>query len=154
MKQPIEWREDDVLQLIDQKIKESSNIDYKGCAALRTQGFAYDKKTKKYKRRDKVQTREHMVFEISKDVSAFANADGGTIIYGTVEDDNVPVEIDEYPFDPSEVTKEWLEKVIDSNIKRKVEGVRINQIELTRSNPGKVIYVVYTAELTGSASGQ
>ena len=143
MKPSTEWTEDDVLQLIDQKIKEGSNLDYKGCAALQTQGFVYDKKNRKYERRDKIQKRETMIFEISKDVSSFANADGGTIIYGMIEDDHFPVEIDEYPFDPSAITKEWLENIIDSNIKRKVEGLRINQIELAKSNPGKVIYAVY-----------
>ncbi|MDF5706792.1 MAG: ATP-binding protein [Nostoc sp. S4] len=45
-------------------------------------------------------------------------------------------------YDPAEVKREWLEQVINSSIQRRIDGIRIKQIELHRSNPGKVIYVV------------
>ena len=126
MKPPTEWKEEDIQKLIDQKIGESTTLEYKACDALRTK-----------KSRDKI------ISEISKDVSAFANAAGGTIVYGVIEQNNRPVRIDPKPYHPEEITKEWLENVIDSNISRKIDGVIINQIELQTSNPGKVIYAVY-----------
>ena len=126
MKPPTEWKEEDIQKLIDQKIGESTTLEYKACDALRIK-----------KSRDKV------ISEISKDVSAFANAAGGTIVYGVIEQNHRPARIDPNPYHPEEITKEWLENVIDSNISRKIDGVIINQIELQTSNPGKVIYAVY-----------
>ncbi len=146
MKPPIEWTEDDILQLISLKTNKSSDLEYKQCGALRTVGNVFDRKTERYKLRPKPQKRGHIITEISKDVSSFANAAGGTIIYGVIDDNHIPREIDKYPFDPNELSKEWLENVIDSNIRRKIDGVNINQIELTTLNPGKVIYAVHVPQ--------
>jgi hypothetical protein len=142
MRPSTEWREDDVLQLVELQTKESSSLEYKQCAALRTEGAVYNRRTRKYEEKQRKQSRDKIVSEISKDVSSFANADGGTIIYGVVEDNHVPLFIDHNPFLPTEVSREWLENVIDSNIRRKIQGVKINQVELTSANPGKVIYTV------------
>lgn len=143
LKPSTDWIEDDVLRLIELQTKESSSLEYKQCAALRTDGPFYNRKTEKYEERRKKQSKDKIVSEISKDVSSFANADGGTIVYGIVENNHIPLFIDQHAFLPTEVSKEWLENVIDSNIRRKIQGVKINQIELTTSNPGKVIYAVY-----------
>lgn len=78
---------------------------------------------------------------MSKDVSAFANSAGGVIIYGVIEDNHLPIKID-VGYDPADITKEWLEQVINSKIKRRIDGIRIKQIELKKNNPGRVIYVV------------
>jgi len=122
MKNPWEWDEDDILSLINHKVKESISLDYKQCDSL----FPVNDKKKN---------------EVSKDVSAFANSAGGTIVYGIIEKGHLPEVIDTR-FDPNVVTKEWLEQVINS-IQRRIDGVRINQVELNRSRPGKVLYVVY-----------
>ncbi len=58
-----------------------------------------------------------------------------------LESNHIPIEIDA-GYDPAEVTREWLEQVINSSIQRRIDGIRIKQIELHQSNPGKVIYVV------------
>lgn len=63
------------------------------------------------------------------------------MVYGVEEENNLPKRIDD-GFDPKDVTREWIEQVINSKIERKVDGIRIKQIELKRSNPGRVIYVV------------
>ena len=78
--------------------------------------------------------------EISKDVSAFANSAGGVIIYGIVEKDNLPDRLD-CGFDPTEVTREWIEQVINSRIHRRIDSVRIHQIDLS-SKSGRVAYVI------------
>lgn len=143
MKPSHEWTEEDIQGLIQHQIQESSELDYKHCSALRTEGHVYDKKTDKYIHKAKLRSKDKLIIEISKDVSSFANAAGGTIVYGVVEDNHLPLHIDQYPFDPNVESREWLENIIDSNIRRKIEGVKINQILLDQTNPGKVIYAVY-----------
>lgn|GEM_PF-568467 len=66
--------------------------------------------------------------EISKDVSAFANADGGVIVYGLTEDNHVAKSID--PIDGLTYTKEWVEDVIASNVNRQIPGLVIHPIRL------------------------
>ena len=66
--------------------------------------------------------------EIAKDVSAFANSDGGTIIYGVseyndAERSHLPEQIS--PINRVEYTKEWLEHVINSNISPKINSLKI-----------------------------
>src|SRR5437899_2362570 len=101
MKEPHEWTEDDLIALHKNEVKESITLDYKGSAALqKTDG----KKT-----------------ELSKDVSAFANSAGGTLVYGMIEDGNIPKGLDS-GFDPYEITKEWIEQVINSRIHPRIDG--------------------------------
>src|SRR5713101_7694041 len=121
MKPAWEWTEWDILALITNQVQESLTLEYKGCEALgRTNG------KKK---------------EISKDVSAFANSAGGEIVYGVIENKHVPTAID-VGYDPNDVSKEWIEQVINSNIQRRIDGIRINPVQLTTHAPGKVLYVV------------
>lgn len=105
--------------LISGKIQESLYLDYKRSEAL--ENTEYCKK------------------EISKDVSAFANSDGGKIIYGVSEKGHIPIEIDNGQ--PVKGKREWLEQVIKSNIQPRILGVRIYQIDL-QSNPDRAIFVV------------
>jgi len=95
MKEPHVWKEADLLSLIQNGIKESINLDYKECNALqKTDG----KKN-----------------ELSKDVSAFANSAGGVLVYGIVENGHEPTGFD-IGYDPTDITKEWIDQVITSNI--------------------------------------
>ncbi|MBC1268006.1 ATP-binding protein, partial [Trichormus variabilis FSR] len=121
MKEPWDWEEEDIELLIQEGVQESLELDYKACEALQ--------KTDAKRR------------EISKDVSAFANSAGGVIIYGVIEEHHLPIKID-VGYDPADITKEWLEQVINSKIQRRIDGIRIKQIELKQNNPGRVIYVV------------
>lgn len=127
MKPSWEWEVDDLLGLIRDGVKEAIDLDYKECAALG--------KTDKEKN------------EISKDVSAFANSAGGTIVYGMIEKRHTPEMLDS-GYDPNDVTREWLEQVINSRIQRRIGGVRINQVELRRTAPGQVMYVVWIPQST------
>jgi hypothetical protein len=45
-------------------------------------------------------------------------------------------------FDQSDVTKEWLEQVINSRIHPRLDALYINQVEFATTNPGRVLYVV------------
>lgn len=121
MNVPWLWEEQDIQELIQSSAQESLTREYKRCDALQ--------KTEGKKK------------EISKDISAFANSAGGEIIYGVEEDKHVPTALD-VGFDPHDISKEWLEQVINSTIQRRIDGIRIKEIALTRAKSGKVIYAV------------
>ncbi len=118
-----ELHEEDIANLIIQGVEENLHLDYKSLGALEN---ADNKKR-----------------EISKDVSAFANSDGGSIIYGVKEFDqpekkHLPEKIEE-GYNPGEISKEWLEGVINSRIKPRIQGIMIIPVRLTN---GRNVYVV------------
>ena len=119
MRDAAEWVEADLLALIANNEPESLTLEYKAAAAL-------DATPGKKK-------------EIGKDVSAFANSVGGTIVYGLAEDpdDRTPTALD--GLDPAVVSPEWLDQVITSNIQYRIDGLRINAVSLSDN---KVAYVV------------
>lgn len=106
--------------LIENKVEENLNLDYKAAGSL-------DKQNNK-------------TTEISKDVSAFANSDGGIIIYGIKEDKinkHLPEKID--PINRKVFSKEWLEQVIQDKIRPRISDFKIYPIEI---NSDQVVYVV------------
>ena len=121
MRQPWEWTETDLQRLVRDKVPESLELEYKQCKALRND--------------------EGKKLDISKDVSAMANSAGGVIIYGIVEENNLPSRLDD-GCDVTEISREWLEQVINSKIKRRVNGIRINPVPVSTSGTGRCAYVV------------
>lgn len=109
---------EDVDQLILDQVQESLHLDYKASGAV-----DYSKRA-----------------EITKDVCAFANSDGGTIIYGILEQNNTPTKIDS-GVDHKKFSREWLEQVINANISPRIDGIEIVQIALS---PDNSVYVVHT----------
>jgi len=121
MRAPWEWTEHDLLELISNQVTENLSLDYKECGALqRTEG----KKG-----------------EVAKDVSALANSAGGVLVYGIKESGHVPIELDA-GVDPLDISKEWLEQVINSRIERRIDGVRVHQVPLFGARIGRVAYIV------------
>ncbi len=108
---------DDIEYVISNEVEENIHLDYKASGAL-------DKDERKRS-------------EITKDVSAFANSDGGIIVYGISEEDHKPKEIS--PIDGRVYTKEWLENVIQQ-IQPRIENVMIYPIRV--NDLGQSIYVV------------
>ncbi len=108
----------EVLNLIN-KIPEDIHLEYKS-------GMAID---------------FSKVVEMSKDVSAFANSDGGVLIYGVQEDKltHLPVSID--GVDSKKYSHEWLENVIKSNITPIIPDLEIKPIKIKGSN--LVIYSIF-----------
>ena len=112
------------LQRLDNQVEENINLDYKAADALqKTDG----------KKKD-----------ISKDVSAFANAGGGIIIYGIKEFDDIakrhlPEKID--PINRTDISKEWIEQVINTNIKPRIEKVVIIPVPVDNAND-TIVFVV------------
>lgn len=101
---------EDVNSMISNKVMESIHLDYKAGKALN----------------GKIQ-------EISKDISAFANSDGGCIIYGVTEEGHLPIALDEGT-DHSAMTRERLEQIIQSNVSPVIDNLIIMQIPLNDSH--------------------
>src|SRR6476659_9208883 len=78
--------------------------------------------------------------EIAKDVSAFANSDGGVLIYGVEEDraSHLPTRIDE-GVDDAECSREWIENTITSRINPKIPDVQIIRLPLAL---GRSVHVI------------
>ena len=94
-------------RLLADQVEESSQLEYKAAESL---GRADGKKR-----------------EITKDISALANAIGGVLIYGIREHtdpsrSHLPATLD--PVDQSQFSKEWLDQ-ITSLIQPRIEGLRI-----------------------------
>ena len=117
------WDQARVQALIDQGVQENLTLEYKAAGAL--------------EKTDKKRT------EITKDVSAMANAAGGILIYGVMEFQerdmkHLPHCID--PVDRTEYPKEWLEQVIN-NIRPRIDGLMIYPVMID-NEPNCVVYVV------------
>jgi hypothetical protein len=89
-----QYTEQDILLLIENHVEESVYLDFKAAGSL----VATEDKKK----------------EIAKDVSAFANSDGGIIVYGITEANHQAGSLSY--IDGNAITKEWLEQVIQSRV--------------------------------------
>lgn len=123
------WDKSRLLALIANKVEESSSLDYKAADAL----DGSDKKKG----------------EITKDVAAFANSGGGTIIYGMREHGEVdlahlPKELN--PVKAADFSKERLDQIIQT-IRPKVDGVRISSVPINETGTD-VCYVVEIPQST------
>jgi hypothetical protein len=106
------WTPEKIQRLIDDKIEEGAQLDYKAAGA--------------FERTDSKKA------EITKDVSAFANSAGGTIIYGLKEFDedtrkHLPEKID--PIDGRVFSREWLDQII-GQINPRIENVLITPVRV------------------------
>lgn len=110
---------DTLESFINNSIEESPYIEFKS-------GEALSKKDSHKK-------------EISKDVSAFANSNGGIIIYGISEKNH---KANNFSFiDGNVFNKEWLEQIITSTIHRNIPDLKIFQIR-RNGNVEETLYVV------------
>lgn len=115
----------DIESLIKNEVEESVYLDYKEARALGKDDL---KKA-----------------EITKNVSAFANSDGGIIVYGIAEANHKPKEIT--PIDGKTFTKEWLENIIQL-IQPRIDGIKIFPIRID----GIIEKSVYVVQIPRSAN--
>jgi hypothetical protein len=109
----------DIESLILNGIEESLHLEYKEAGALGSS--------------------EHQKKEISKDISAFANSDGGMIIYGVKEEGHLPTEITF--IDGEKFSKEWFENIIFGNINPKIPELEIHPIRKVKEGNDLVFLV-------------
>jgi len=86
---------EDINRLIDDRIEEGLTIEYKKCL---------DKNNN----------------DIAKEICAFANSEGGTLIYGVVSKDRIPTDLS---WIEGENVEERIQNVISTSIQPKLEGV-------------------------------
>jgi Putative DNA-binding domain len=125
------WNIQKLQSYIDNQVEENLNLDYKAADALQKQP---DSKKK----------------DISINVSAMANAAGGVIIYGVKEfDDKAKRHLPEKitPINRVDISKEWLEQVINTNIQPKIEGLIITPVTIDETK-GTVAYVIEIPQST------
>jgi len=109
------YSQKDIEDLISDKIEENLYLEFKRAKAVEDQK------------------------EITKDVTSFANAGGGIIIYGVEENNHVASKLDF--IDGGIITKEKLEHIINGKIQRKIENLEIIPIRFD-SDIKKSIYLV------------
>jgi predicted HTH transcriptional regulator len=132
MKPLQEWDEAFLDQhFVQGRIQESNALDYKDSRSL-----------------TKADTKE-----LCKDTSAFANAGGGMIIYGISEDKHEPIGIDE-GVDRTAITKEWIEDILTSNIRPKMEDFEIVMVPLPNKGTNKVAVVLRIGQASALAPHQ
>jgi hypothetical protein len=98
-------------RLVANSAEENIHRDFKACDSLSFERRGDKKKS-----------------EFAKDVSAFANSDGGVLLYGIKEvrrDDDECIELGE---GTSRVTKEQLENILTNRINPKIEGLLIHEV--------------------------
>jgi hypothetical protein len=112
----------DLQRLVDERLEESLTLDYKASPSLSRDGKNPE--------------------ELCKDVSALANSAGGQLIYGVEEDKGAgkPSRVDDGVSDPK-ITKEWIDQILNSRIQPRMDGVRIERIDMQTGKFGYVISV-------------
>ena len=114
---------EDLEQLIADRVEEAAQLEYKAAESV---GRSDGKKR-----------------EMTKDVSAMANAAGGTIVYGLAEARQnegppIPNRID--PVDAQNFSKEWLDQII-GQIRPRIRGLEIFPIQVD-GDSRNCVYVV------------
>jgi len=121
-----DFTEQDILNILNSRLEESINIEFKSGEALSNlQGH------KK---------------EISKDVSAFANSDGGLIFYGVNEDNHIASSLSY--IDGNQFNKEWLENIITTTIQQRIDGLKIIPVRFEN----KIEQTVYVVKIPKSSN--
>jgi hypothetical protein len=111
-------------ELYTGNVKESLTLEYKASPAI-------DKKDDKKK------------VEMARDVCAFANADGGQIVYGMTEKDHEPAGLDE-GIDPKVYPELWFAQVLQQHITPAISGLRARHVPLDSGSVAVVIDVPAT----------
>lgn len=114
------WTFDKIDNLVKENAEERQTLDFKHPDALKSK-------------------------KVGKIVSAFANASGGTVIYGVKEQKDQSgkvVGLDYCPVDRNDISVEWLHQKINGNIEGAVPGIEIEVIGIPDGPENEVLLVV------------
>lgn len=114
-----EYSTSDIENLIKIKAEGSIHLEFKSSESL---GYSDSRRA-----------------EIAKDVSAFANSDGGVIVYGISEKDHCAESLSF--IDGNEFGKEWLEQIINSRIQKRIPDLTITPVRFD-NDILKTVYIV------------
>jgi Putative DNA-binding domain len=128
----------DLIDLIEGRVSEGHTLEYKGREAL-LEEFDIERGGNLISQK---QSRDEIRRELSIDVSSFANADGGTIIYGAIENKKEHAATGFRGYDLNRPSKETLEQWIQGNIRPQIPGLRIHPVVIPGTAPVQVVYVV------------
>lgn len=95
-----------------------------------------------YKAADALQRDDKKIREMTKDVSSFANSNGGILIYGIGENQenrHLPGAIN--PVDRRITSKEWLEQILNARIRPRIHGIKIHVVPM-KENEHQVVYIL------------
>ena len=109
----------DLEKMISGQVQESLHLDYKRSMAVSNKNRT----------------------EIAKDVSSFANSDGGIIVYGIEEEKHLPIRIDDGIDHDIHKPREWFENVIHGNMAPRLDGIVIAQISLSSDRSAYAIEI-------------
>ncbi|MEO1290473.1 MAG: ATP-binding protein [Chloroflexota bacterium] len=124
------WDEARLQRYIEDETEENLRLDYKRGNVL----------SKKRKKND-----PNWLDELTKDVSAMANSDGGIIIFGIAEKGNIPTGFS--AVDRSDFSRETLDQILSSNIRPRIDGLLIHPVPLS-SGENDVAYVLEIPQST------
>ena len=81
--------------------------------------------------------------EFLADVSSFANASGGDLIYGIITDSGIPTKLEGIDIDPSRVDQEIrrLDNIIRDSIEPRIPSLVIQPVRLTNSKTVLIVRV-------------
>lgn len=127
------WTPERLQSLITDQIPEDFRLDYKGADALPLPRMPANVREEKRK-------------EVGKDATAFANSDGGVIIYGIRESKlhdgrSLPERFD--PVSTGDVSRDQLAQLIAARSEPRLVGVRVLPVQVPGlDDPAQVCYVV------------
>lgn len=110
----MKWTIENLQELVNNQEEETNTLEFKDADAL---------SNARLKPRDKE--------ELMKDISAMANSNGGTIIFGiqeTKDKDHRGKAEKLTPITDPKLSKEWLEQIISSNITPKIKDIVITKL--------------------------
>ena len=146
MKPVKDWVEEDLESIVAMREKENLNLDYKASAAL-----DFDNRTMFRDGRGNVGAKHKE--EFTKDVSAMANAEGGTIIYGIEEESGgYPKRVDD-GFAGTK-TADRVEQILLTNIHPRLEGFFVRQIPLVSKGGGASAFALAIPKASTNAPHQ
>jgi predicted HTH transcriptional regulator len=124
MERKTPWTEQDLIEL--RRAQESARLEFKESKLLE-------------------QPKDKIAETLTKEVSAFANSEGGDVVIGIREkkvgNTRIADDIDE-GVDPVKAPREWLRQIVGSNVSPYLPNIRFHAIQLSSSRGGRVAFVI------------